>query len=93
MREGAHQQLPQARSFSTLPSCVAAPVTWMNRELNGCQVGRFRDGEVSVRVLDNVRGQDVYIIQVRRQLHCPRHSGRKVPSPSRPCTVHWPARV
>ncbi|MCA6070636.1 MAG: ribose-phosphate pyrophosphokinase-like domain-containing protein, partial [Endomicrobium sp.] len=32
-------------------------------ELSGATVGRFSDGEVQVKIVDNVRGMDCYIIQ------------------------------
>ena len=36
----------------------------LNISLGNLTVSRFADGEVSIQVLDNVRGKDVYIIQV-----------------------------
>ena len=36
----------------------------LNRQLGRATVSRFADGEVNVMVHDNVRGKDVYIIQV-----------------------------
>ena len=32
-------------------------------DLGDAQVGRFSDGEVSVEIIENVRGKDVFIIQ------------------------------
>ena len=36
----------------------------LNISLGNLTVSRFADGEVSIQVLDNVRGKDVFIIQV-----------------------------
>ena len=36
---------------------------YLGMELSGIELKRFKDGEISVKIKDNVRGQDVYIIQ------------------------------
>ncbi len=38
-------------------------VKHLNRELGKATVGQFSDGEIMVEILENVRGQDVFVIQ------------------------------
>jgi ribose-phosphate pyrophosphokinase len=35
----------------------------LNTPLGDCTVGRFEDGEVSVKINENIRGSDVFIVQ------------------------------
>ncbi len=51
--------------FTGNANCVLAEkvVEHLNMELGKTTVGRFSDGEIIVEILQNVRGQDVFIIQ------------------------------
>jgi len=50
-------------SGSAHPRLASAVAARLNTELAGCEVDRFPDGELSVRLLDSVRGCSVYLIQ------------------------------
>jgi len=39
----------------------------MNRDLDMVDVSHFKDGEISVRICKNVRGNDAFIVQVRTE--------------------------
>ena len=39
----------------------------MNRDLDKAEVKKFKDGEISVRISKNVRGNDAFVVQVRVQ--------------------------
>ena len=45
------------------PKLAADVVKRLNISLGRAQVGRFSDGEINVEILENVRGQDVFILQ------------------------------
>src|SRR5256712_5970074 len=45
------------------PKLAEAVVRHMNISLGRCIVGRFSDGEVTVELLENVRGRDVFVLQ------------------------------
>ncbi|MHA1523183.1 MAG: ribose-phosphate pyrophosphokinase [Alphaproteobacteria bacterium] len=53
-------KLVAGNSNRPLAEAIAA---YLNIELAGCNVRRFADMEVFVEVLDNVRGEDVFVIQ------------------------------
>ncbi len=36
---------------------------WLDLPLSACEVGRFRDGEIQVRINESVRGADVFVLQ------------------------------
>src|SRR5512134_1410099 len=36
---------------------------YLQMPLGRCHVGRFSDGEVTVELMENVRGRDIYIVQ------------------------------
>ena len=36
---------------------------YLNMELGDCEVGRFADGEINVRINETVRGHDIFLIQ------------------------------
>jgi ribose-phosphate pyrophosphokinase len=50
-------------SGSSNPALAAAVARSLDVELAGCVVDRFPDGELSVRLLDSVRGSHVHVIQ------------------------------
>ena len=35
----------------------------LGMQLSNADIGRFNDGEVSIKIIDNVRGDDVYVVQ------------------------------
>lgn len=39
-------------------------VAYMNRDLDMSEVKRFKDGEISVKIAKNVRGNDAFVVQV-----------------------------
>ncbi len=45
------------------PKLAADVVKRLNISLGRANVGRFSDGEVNVEILENVRGQDVFVLQ------------------------------
>src|SRR3989475_5151348 len=45
------------------PKLAEAVVRHMNISLGRASVGRFSDGEVSLELMENVRGRDVFILQ------------------------------
>ncbi len=45
------------------PKLAADVVKRLNISLGRATVGRFSDGEISVELLENVRGKDVFILQ------------------------------
>lgn len=45
------------------PSFAADVCTYLEIPLTSSEVGRFPDGEIDVKILDDVRGSDVYVIQ------------------------------
>ncbi len=45
------------------PKLAAGIVKSLGIPLAGLQIGRFPDGEISVKVMENIRGSDVFIIQ------------------------------
>jgi ribose-phosphate pyrophosphokinase len=45
------------------PKLAADVVKRLNISLGRANVGRFSDGEVSVEILEHVRGQDVFVLQ------------------------------
>jgi len=45
------------------PELAAKIAKEMNIPLGRCQVGRFPDGEIKVKIEQNVRGRDVFVIQ------------------------------
>jgi ribose-phosphate pyrophosphokinase len=50
-------------SGSANPRLASDMVNALGVELAGCEIDRFPDGEVSVRLLDSVRGHHVYVVQ------------------------------
>ncbi len=50
-------------SGSANPPLATAIARTLDIELAGCEIDRFPDGEVSVRLLESVRGYDVYVVQ------------------------------
>jgi len=48
---------------SATPKLAADVVQHLNIHLGKAKVGRFSDGEVMIEVLENVRGQDVFVLQ------------------------------
>jgi ribose-phosphate pyrophosphokinase len=45
------------------PALAASAAAHLNLEVAKCRIGRFADGEISVEILESVRGKDVYVIQ------------------------------
>ncbi|HOD16314.1 MAG TPA: ribose-phosphate pyrophosphokinase [Spirochaetota bacterium] len=50
-------------SGSSNPGLAEEIARYLNIELSRCELKRFMDGEISVKIKDNVRGHDVFIIQ------------------------------
>ncbi len=50
-------------SGSSNPVLAEEIARYLNIELSRCELKRFMDGEISVKIKDNVRGHDVFIIQ------------------------------
>src|SRR5271169_3534454 len=48
---------------SAIPRLTAAVVKHLDIHLGKAKVGRFSDGEVLIEILDNVRGNDVFVLQ------------------------------
>ncbi len=45
------------------PALARAICEYLKVDLGRCEVGRFPDGETKVRILDDVRGSDVFVVQ------------------------------
>ncbi len=45
------------------PSFAEKVCAYLDISLTTTEVGRFPDGEIDVKILDDVRGSDVYVIQ------------------------------
>ena len=53
---------------AVLHLCVYAPaVAYVNRDLDKAEVKKFKDGEISVKISKNVRGNDAFVVQVSAQ--------------------------
>ncbi|MCU0847661.1 MAG: ribose-phosphate pyrophosphokinase [Spirochaetes bacterium] len=50
-------------SGSSNPVLAQEIARYLGMELSRIELGRFKDGEISVKIKENVRGQDVFIIQ------------------------------
>jgi ribose-phosphate pyrophosphokinase len=50
-------------SGSSNPVLAEEIARYLNIDLSRCELKRFMDGEISVKIKDNVRGHDVFIIQ------------------------------
>jgi ribose-phosphate pyrophosphokinase len=50
-------------SGSSNPGLAKEIASYLNIELSRVELNRFKDGEISVKIKDNVRGHDVFIIQ------------------------------
>jgi ribose-phosphate pyrophosphokinase len=66
-RKGSLRELDLAKLMifagSSNPALAKRVVDEMRMELGRASVGRFSDGEVNVEVHENVRGQDVFLLQ------------------------------
>ena len=65
MAEQRSVELPRITILSgnATPSLAGAIARALGVRLGRAQVQRFSDGEISVEVLDNIRGRDVFIVQ------------------------------
>ena len=65
MAEPRSVELPRITILSgnATPSLAGAIARALGVRLGRAQVQRFSDGEISVEVLDNIRGRDVFIVQ------------------------------
>ena len=45
------------------PKLAEAVCRHLNTSLGRCVVGRFSDGEIHIRIRENTRGGDVFVIQ------------------------------
>ncbi len=50
-------------SGSSNPDLAQEIATYLNIELSKVELKRFKDGEISVKIKENVRGHDVFIVQ------------------------------
>lgn len=50
-------------SGNATPDLARAVASRLNIPLGKAEVGKFKDGEINVEILENVRGRDIYIIQ------------------------------
>ena len=48
------------------PSLAQDVARHLNMSLGRAVVGKFSDGEVMVEILENVRGKDVFVLQIGR---------------------------
>ena len=61
--EGEHHAPPQLFAGTANADLAASVASHLGVALGRAAVGRFADGEVSIQILDNVRGRDVYVLQ------------------------------
>jgi len=50
-------------SGSSNPELAEEIARYLNMELSKVELNRFKDGEISVKIKENVRGHDVFIVQ------------------------------
>ncbi|MCM8818727.1 MAG: ribose-phosphate pyrophosphokinase, partial [Candidatus Omnitrophica bacterium] len=50
-------------SGNSNPELAAKIVKYLNKELSPIKIYRFKDGEICVKIEENIRGKDVFIIQ------------------------------
>lgn len=65
MTEARNYELPKIEILAgnATPSLAASIARALGVRMGRSQVDRFSDGEISVEVLDNIRGRDVFIVQ------------------------------
>ena len=65
MTEARSYELPKIEILAgnATPALAAAIARALGVRMGRSQVDRFSDGEISVEVLDNIRGRDVFIVQ------------------------------
>ena len=58
-----HNSTMKLFSGSSNPELARGIANYLNTDLSAISLKRFKDDEISVKLKDNVRGQDVYIVQ------------------------------
>jgi len=59
-KEGYHIRLITGNANPKLAQKIAVT---LGKQLDPCTVGRFSDGEINIRIENNIRGADVFVIQ------------------------------